>query len=280
MQKLGVIITCHNRKEFTLRCLESLFRCSVPDGINMRVYLTDDGCSDGTPEAINSNFPQVIITHADGNQYWGGGMRTSMQRALRDNVDYFLWLNDDVVLNGDALTNGFRVLSRNEKALAVGTTVDPNTGELTYGGLQAGVGRATSFKVMQPDENKKCRFMSGQFVLFPLEVTNKIGLIDPIFRHSFGDVDFGLRAGKAGFRLIMIPQIIGTCATNPNLDYWKQGEDSLNAFLDKLNSPKGLPPKERIVYCRRHCGIFWWWHFISPYALYALSWPRYAKKRR
>lgn len=281
MEILGVAITCHNRKELTLRCIESLVLCDLPKNFQLKIYLTDDGCSDGTTEAVAETFPQVSILKGNGNLFWGGGMRLAMEKALSDNVDCILWLNDDVVLNRDALVNGLELLCSTKNALVVGTTVEPGTDQLTYGGLKpAGFGRATSFKVIPPQQGGECSFMSGQFVLFRSSVTKSIGLIDPVFRHSFGDIDFGLRARKAGFALLLLPKIVGTCSTNSAKDYWKQPERSLKEFLNKLNSPKGLPPKERLVYCRRHCGVWWWWHFLSPYALYALTWPRYVLRRR
>lgn len=52
--KIAVLLTCFNRKEKTLACLAGLYesqkvyneRNSTP--IEMEVFLTDDGCTDGT----------------------------------------------------------------------------------------------------------------------------------------------------------------------------------------------------------------------------------------
>ena len=51
--KTAALLTCHNRKEKTLACLKSLYR-NMPE---VDVYLTDDGCADGTAEAVKSIFP-------------------------------------------------------------------------------------------------------------------------------------------------------------------------------------------------------------------------------
>ena len=60
MKTIAVLLTVFNRKDKTLECLKHLY---VQNGIgvhyDIEVYLTDDGCTDGTPEAVNSLFPYV-----------------------------------------------------------------------------------------------------------------------------------------------------------------------------------------------------------------------------
>ncbi len=49
---LAVVMTCHNRRETTLRCLRELEAQTLPAGWNMRTYLVDDGSTDGTSAAV------------------------------------------------------------------------------------------------------------------------------------------------------------------------------------------------------------------------------------
>ena len=56
---IAAILTCFNRKEKTLVCLRSLFSI-IP---NIEVYLTDDGCTDGTFDIVN----QLVKTHQRSN---------------------------------------------------------------------------------------------------------------------------------------------------------------------------------------------------------------------
>ena len=60
--KIAVLLTCFNRKEKTLSCLAGLYesqrvyyeRNSSP--IELEVFLTDDGCTDGTAQAVKASF--------------------------------------------------------------------------------------------------------------------------------------------------------------------------------------------------------------------------------
>ena len=64
MMKIAVLMTVHNRKEKTLMCLDNLFRQKVPNDIAVEVYLTDDGCTDGTSEAVKIKYPNVHIINS------------------------------------------------------------------------------------------------------------------------------------------------------------------------------------------------------------------------
>ena len=99
---ISALLTCHNRREQTLACLESLRATTFP-GITVDVHLVDDASNDGTAEAVAAAFPDVEINCGSGDLFWGGGMRLVFTRAVPTCPDYLLWLNDDVVLDTGAL---------------------------------------------------------------------------------------------------------------------------------------------------------------------------------
>lgn len=53
----AILITCHNRKNKTLKCLKHLSE----QNINLDIYLVDDGCTDGTSDAVKRNFPMLLL---------------------------------------------------------------------------------------------------------------------------------------------------------------------------------------------------------------------------
>ena len=77
MKSIAVLLTVFNRKDKTLQSLERLYKLLPLDDIQVDVYLTDDGCTDGTPEALTEYFPQVNIIHAKGHLFWNRGMWTA-----------------------------------------------------------------------------------------------------------------------------------------------------------------------------------------------------------
>ena len=114
--KIATILTCFNRKAKTIKCLDSLSKAlnqynnSHSNIIITDIYLTDDGCTDGTPDAVRESFKviNVYIVQGDGNLYWAGGMRAAWNAALKSRgYDYYLLINDDTFIYNNALTTLF-----------------------------------------------------------------------------------------------------------------------------------------------------------------------------
>ena len=96
--KVAVLMTVHNRKEKTLRCLQSLGSTLEPfaDSVSVKVFLTDDGCTDGTADTIResglSRFPVYddsidnvlgILTTRDYLINQVKGRRTPLRKLIR-----------------------------------------------------------------------------------------------------------------------------------------------------------------------------------------------------
>src|SRR5512138_1923464 len=114
MKTIAALLTVHNRKHKTLLCLQSLYNQILTEGYKLDVYLTDDGCTDGTPEAIREEFPQVTIIKGDGSLFWNRGMYAAWTKATEiADYNYYLWLNDDTELFDDSLIELLDVSNKN-----------------------------------------------------------------------------------------------------------------------------------------------------------------------
>ena len=59
MKNIAIIITSHNRLFKTRRCLLSILKLKNKYNIKINIYLTNDGCTDGTKEYIKKNYPKL-----------------------------------------------------------------------------------------------------------------------------------------------------------------------------------------------------------------------------
>jgi len=269
---IAALLTCHNRREKTLECLESLFSQSIPPGGQLTVYLTDDGSRDGTSDAVRERFPKVRLLSGDGSLYWNGGMRLAFGEALKSKYDYYLWLNDDTLLDSGALetllcTHAELSTRAEADAIVVGSTRSPVDGLPTYGGVvRPSWWRRTRFSLVAPgEEPAECETMNGNCVLIPHTVAAEAGNLDEAFAHGMGDFDYGLRARACGFEVWIMPGIAGVCSKNPLLGTFYDGSLSLRDRWKHMHSSKGLPPADWRVFCRRHAGLFWPLFFLWPY---------------
>ena len=111
--KIAALYTCYNRKAKTLASLSSLYEAlcfynakNTDNNIDLEIFLTDDGCTDGTAAAIKAQFASetIYILNGTGNLFWAGGMRLAWEKAItrQSEWDYYLLLNDDTVLLKEA----------------------------------------------------------------------------------------------------------------------------------------------------------------------------------
>lgn len=253
MQQIAVLLTVYNRRQKTLQCLQNLYAQLPIEDYAVDVYLTDDGCTDGTPEAVGEQFPQVNIIHSDGNLFWNRGMYTAWSRAAETkDYDFYIWLNDDTSIHPDALKVLLQTSAAYEdQCIVVGTTCAVGNQEsITYGGRIDGKG------LLHPsDRAQQCDFFNGNVVLFPKSVYEKVGMNDCRFRHALGDFDYGMRAGKLGVRSVVAPGVLGECDGHDSLPVWCNPAKPFGKRWRAFRSPLGHNPEEFFIYEYRHHGF-------------------------
>ena len=259
--RIAVLMTCHNRREKTLACLQSVFSQELPSNVTIAVYLVDDGCSDGTGTAVRAEFPEVRVLQGDGSLYWCGGMRLAWDNAMIDDYDAYLWLNDDTRIYENtlrAMLDTAETIRENDRrdGIVVGSIRDPETGEHTYGGVKR-IAKTLGFRLVAPDDKpQQCDTMNGNCVLVPREVFRVIGNLSEKFTHAISDTDYGLRAQKAGFNCWVTAEYVGECGRNP-IPNWRNPDLSVRNRLNNLRDTKGLPPRQWAELARCHVGMRW-----------------------
>lgn len=251
MQTIAVLLTVFNRKAKTLECLQRLYDQIPLKGYQIDVYVTDDKCTDGTPEAIALRFPQVYIIHGDGNLFWNRGMYTAWEEASKKTYDFYLWLNDDTFVYPILLPSLLKASKfKEDKAIIVGATMSSISHVTTYGG------RLANGKIPEPNgELIRIHHFNGNIVLIPKYVYNILGNLDYYFTHSKGDFDYGLRAYKKGIEMYQVGSHLGECELHETLDKWCNPDIPLMKRLNMLYRPNGMPPQETFYLEKRHIGL-------------------------
>lgn len=272
MISVTAILTSFNRKAYTLECLRRLEVAAQRADVVLDAVLVDDASTDGTAPAVAAAFPWVTLERGDGSLYWNRGMHRAQAIAMRHEVDFVLWINDDTLLTDDALVNliqTYEILRARlgQPAIVVGATAERTTGKLTYGGSVA-LSKWRPFtyrKVWSATEPIECEAMNGNLVLLPTEITSVVGDIDPYFEHAMGDIDYALRARKAGYRVFVAPGYVGHCSNNPRTGTFLDRSLPFAVRWKKMMSRKGLPPRSWLHLTRKHGGLVWPIYFIWPY---------------
>jgi GT2 family glycosyltransferase len=265
-ENLTIMLTCYNRRETTLECLGAIEE-AVQGAISFSIVLVDDGSTDGTAEAVHRAFPEVMVIAGTGQLYWNSGMRLAWQRALQFRPNFYMWLNDDTILRAGSIAEMLRTYreSSAKRTIVVGRTTDSETGVTTYGGYRR-VERSISklrFRHLANGETE-CDTMNGNCVLFPASVVLDVGLNAKEYRHWAGDVDYGLRARRCGYRILQAISPVASQKINAN---YKKSTSELNFrnWRFVLFHPKGVPVREWLTFCRRFGGWCWPVNFVLRY---------------
>ncbi len=265
---IAVLMTCHNRRDTTLACLDALFKQELPNALAFEVYLVDDGSKDGTGEAVIRRYPSVRVIKGSGNLYWCGGMRLAWTEAMKKNYDYYLWLNDDTVLFAHALSTLIVTAQtfrdrHNCDSIVVGSVMEPTTGLYSYGGsIQIKQHSLNLRNVIPTDSIQECDTFNGNLVLIPRQVAYENGNLCTHYTHAIGDTDYGLRARMQGIPIRVAPKYLGQCKGNPRSP-WTDPQIPLIERIKYLYSPKGLPPREWRIFTKQHYGKAWPLYFIK-----------------
>ncbi|WP_296622946.1 glycosyltransferase family 2 protein [Marivirga sp.] len=264
--KIAALLTCHNRRDKTLLCLEALSHAALMPGHKLDIYLVDDGSTDGTGEAVKSNFPEVNVIQGDGSLFWNQGMRLAWNTASQKaEYDFHLWLNDDTMLSSFALIEVFESYQEasdkdKQPAIVVGACESSaGSNEFSYGG------KDDSGPVVPNGKLQICTYINGNVVLVSKAIFEKLGNLSNDYTHAMGDIDYGLRAIQAGFICYTTRKYIAVCAKNDGIPAWCDPQTPISKRWKLMNSPTGLNLKEYNTFRRKFWGWRWTIYTIKAY---------------
>ncbi|MEO3693388.1 glycosyltransferase family 2 protein [Roseateles paludis] len=272
------LLTCFNRVEKTMACLAALEVAAKKADVELCAVLVDDGSSDGTAQQVRQRFAWVQVeVNVGAPLFWCRGMHRAMQLAFERRPELLLLLNDDTVLFEDALSTLIDCLAQGgadqRLAIAVGSTCDATTGAQSYGGSRR-ISRwrpMTFVRVAPTEKPQDLDTFNGNVVLIPTAVVERIGLIDGTFEHAMGDIDYGLRARRAGIAVRLAAGFQGACSNNPVRGTHGDSTLPLSRRWQLMLSRKGLPWRSWARLTRRHAGLGWPLYFAWPYFKLLLS---------
>ena len=163
-----------------------------------------------------------------------------------DDVDFYPSILDDV-------------LSCPQDRLYIGATVDEK-GNFSYGGIRYHRNllgqKDIHYDMIPPEaEDRICDTCNANFLWIPGDIFMALPNIDPAYKHSLGDFDYGLTAGRAGYKLEVLDKYVGVCPDNPLQVSWRNTELSRLERIQKKESIKGAPAGPWFHFLQKNFGI-------------------------
>ena len=273
MRNIAVLVTCHNRKEKTLSCFRTLFAAldkyngcrDESTKISLVTYLTDDGCTDGTAEAVRQlvGNQEFNVIKGDGNLFWNGGMRAAWNEALKrhEEWDFYLLLNDDTDIMENVFeellkTHDYCIAKYARDGMYSGITCSKSDeNEMTYGGnVFTNRFLAKTVRLEPTGEPQMCDLTNANILMVSKDVVDKIGIFWEGYKHGNADGDYSLKARKHGIPVLLTSCFVGRC--NYDHDHDKEEGDKVIAMSLKERRRYFSKPtrsnRDYIKFVRRH----------------------------
>lgn len=129
--KLGIVILNYNNWDDTFECVESLLNFIDIDTTN--IYIVDNN-SKTSPnfEFLNKilSFNNIKIIYTKVNGGYSSGNNIGLNEAIKDNCDYFLITNNDVIFEEDSIKPMINYLNENKDVGIIGPRVYKLNGEI------------------------------------------------------------------------------------------------------------------------------------------------------
>jgi GT2 family glycosyltransferase len=207
-----IVILNWNCKDDVLECLRSVMKFDYP---NYQVMVVDNASTDGSPEAIKSEFLDVKVIVNDANLGFAAGNNVGLQYVLEHGNEYALLLNNDTVVAPNMLRELVTIGENDEQIGIVSPKIyyHEEENKLWYAGARKGWLRGIGATIGLDEEDEgqydvvqRVDYAFGCGMLIKREVLERVGLLDSRFFLYHEDCDFCLRAAKSGFKTVYVPQ--------------------------------------------------------------------------
>ena len=113
MKTVYAIVVNYNNIQDTTECIKSLLSQSYP----CKVLLVDNGSEVEVVEKLRRAFPDVEVLRLAENLGYAGGCNAGIRRVI-DRADYVFLVNNDVVVERDALDRMIEEMERDKRIAA------------------------------------------------------------------------------------------------------------------------------------------------------------------
>jgi len=229
MTKVLVSIVNFNGEKNTLSCLDSLDKVKV-GGFELSVVVIDNASKEPfKTEKDYKNFELKII-QSDVNLGFAGGQNIGIKYGIENGIDYFVVLNNDVVLDENFLEELLKTFEREKncglvspkiyfakgyefhkdryKEINLGSVIWYAGGKMDWENVLASHIGVDEVDGGQFDKLQKTDFASGCCEMIKKEVFEKIGFFDEKYFLYYEDNDLSQRAKKKGFDIYYQPSAI------------------------------------------------------------------------
>jgi GT2 family glycosyltransferase len=211
--KVGIVVLNWNGAAETVACLDSLAAATL-DGA--AILVVDNASEDDSVAQIRARFPGQEILALPENEGFAGGNNAAIRQLLERGVSAVLLLNNDTRVAPDFLPPLLETLAREPRCAAVSSAIRrldrPDMLDVAYSEWrldQRAIVHIVGVNALPAhgfDSLREVQIATGCSVLLAAPALRDVGLFDDAYFAYHEDVDWCLRARRAGYRIMWDPR--------------------------------------------------------------------------
>jgi GT2 family glycosyltransferase len=258
MHKISVILVSWNARDYLRDCLTSLRKTAGQ--LVIEVIVVDNASTDGSPDMVAEEFPEVTLIRSRENLGFAGGNNLGLKHASHS---YLALINSDVIVHPDCLDHLVSFLESHQEVGLVGPKVLGGDGRLqrtcrrlpnlwnttcrmlaldslfSHWPLFSG----REMRHWSHDNQADVEVLSGCFWMARRNAVEEVGGLDERFFFYAEDVDWCKRFWEKGWKVTFVPQATathfgGASSANAPLRY---SVEMLRANLAYWRKHRGIP---------------------------------------
>ena len=253
---ISVIIVSWNAKGFLRGCLQSLRQ--FPPSLLLEIIVVDNASSDGSPEMVTSDFPEVRLIRNHENVGFARANNVGIKMA---HGSYLALINSDVLVHLNCLQVLKAFLDKNPSVALIGPKIFGSDGHIQHTCRRfptiwnttcrlIAIDRVlwkwplfSGFEMRHWDYSRggEVEVLSGCFWLARREAVDSVGGLDERFFFYAEDVDWCRRFSQSGWKVAYVP-----AATATHFGGGSSSNAPLRYSIEML--------KANLAYWRKHRG--------------------------
>ncbi|MBE2224038.1 MAG: glycosyltransferase family 2 protein [Anaerolineae bacterium] len=233
MPDFSIVLVCWNNKDYLKPCLESLYNGGLKRSFD--VVVVDNGSTDGSQEMLRDQYPDILIIQNDHNV---GLAKACNQGMEATDSPYVLLLNNDTLVNGEALDAFVDFMENTPDAGAVGGKLLNEDGSFQAGYadfsslweefliathigeiLREGYPSHLDVDIQQPTP---VGWLSSACLLLRRAALNEVGMLDEEYFIYGDEADLQYRLQQNGWKVYYLPSATTLHYGGRSMNRWRR----------------------------------------------------------
>ena len=205
--KVYIILLNYNNYEDTINCVQSIEKNEL--GLNYKIVVVDN-CSTDDSALKLEKIKNIVFIASKENGGFAKGNNIGIEYAMKDGADYILLLNNDTVIEKQAISKMINKIKGHKDIGILGsrtmyydnpTLINYNGGHINWlKAITVHEGYKEEFK-NEGQDFKYTDFITGCCMLIKREVIEKVGMLPEEYFMYYEDVDYCMKTIEAGYKL-------------------------------------------------------------------------------